>query len=292
MHVGELYTSDKKPIISFEFFPPRNEKAEQTFGKVVDSLATLAPDYMSVTFGAGGSTRDGSYQTVKQLTVDKKIPTVAYLAGFGLAPDEITQVLDKYRDLGVQTIFVIRGDQPQDPDFQPHPESFAHASDIIAFIKKHYDFCLGCAGYPEGHIQAESLEKDIEYLKLKQDNGAEYAVTQYCYDNDVFFQYVEKCRAAGVTIPIIPGIMPVYTIKMTHMLAKVCGTAITDDLKRGLDQLNPENKDAVLDFGVDFAVEQCRGLINNGIKTLHFYTMDRSRSTTAIINRLREENLL
>ena len=111
MHVGKLYTSDKKPIISFEFFPPRNEKAEQAFGKVVDSLATLRPDYMSVTFGAGGSTRDGSYQTVKQLTAEKKIPTVAYLAGFGLAPDEITQVLDKYRDLGIQTIFVIRGDQ-------------------------------------------------------------------------------------------------------------------------------------------------------------------------------------
>ena len=182
--------------------------------------------------------------------------------------------------------------KPQDPEFKPHPESFAHASDIIVFIKKHYDFCLGCAGYPEGHIQAESLEKDIDYLKLKQDNGAEYAVTQYCYDNDVFFQYVEKCRAAGITMPIIPGIMPVYTIKMTHMLAKVCGTAITDDLKRGLDQLNPDDKDAVLDFGVDFAVEQCRGLIKNGIQTLHFYTMDRSRSTTAIIDRLREEELL
>lgn len=292
MHVGELYASDKKPIISFEYFPPRNDKAAQTFGKVVDSLATLAPDYMSVTFGAGGSTRDGSYQTVKQLTVDKKIPTVAYLAGFGLAPDEITQVLDKYRDLGIQTIFVIRGDQPQDPDFKPHPESFAHASDIIAFIKAHYDFCLGCAGYPEGHIQSASLDKDIDYLKLKQDNGAEYAVTQYCYDNDVFFQYVEKCRAAGITIPIIPGIMPVYTIKMTRMLSSVCGTTITDDLKRGFDQLDPEDKDAVLDFGVDFAVEQCRGLIKNGISNLHFYTMDRSRSTTAIVNRLREEKLL
>jgi methylenetetrahydrofolate reductase (NADPH) len=247
---------------------------------------------MSMTFGAGGSTREGSYQTVKQLLVDKKIPTVAYLAGFGLAPDEITQVLDRYRELGVETIFVIRGDQPQDPDFKPHPESFAHASDMIAFIKKHYDFCLGCAGYPEGHIQAESLEKDIDFLKLKQDNGAEYAVAQYCYDNDVFFQYVEKCRAAGITIPIIPGIMPVYTPKMTKMLSKICGTTITDDLQRGLDRLDSADADAVLNFGVDFAVEQCRGLLSNGISTLHFYTMDRSRSTTAIINRLREEKLL
>jgi methylenetetrahydrofolate reductase (NADPH) len=292
MHAGKLYASDKKPIISFEFFPPRNEQAAQTFDEVVGSLATLGPDYMSVTFGAGGSTREGSYQTVKQLLVEKKIPTVAYLAGFGLAPDEITQVLDRYRELGVETIFVIRGDQPQDPDFKPHPESFSHASEMIAFIKKRYDFCLGCAGYPEGHIQAESREKDIAFLKLKQDNGAQYVITQYCYDNDVFFRYVEKCRAAGVTIPIIPGIMPVYTIKMTQMLSKICGTTITTDLQRGLDQVDPGDKDAVLDFGVDFAVAQCRGLIDKGVSALHFYTMDRSRSTTAIINRLREEKLL
>ena len=292
MHAGKLYASDKKPIISFEFFPPRNEKAAQTFDEVVDNLATLGPDYMSVTFGAGGSTREGSYQTVKQLIVDKHIPTVAYLAGFGLGLDEIMQVLDSYRDLGVETIFVIRGDQPQDPDFKPHPESFSHASEMIAFIKKRYDFCLGCAGYPEGHIQAESLEKDIAFLKLKQDNGAQYVITQYCYDNDVFFRYVEKCRAAGVTIPIIPGIMPVYTIKMTQMLSKVCGTTITKDLQRGLDQVDPVDKDAVLDFGVDFAVAQCRGLMGYGVSALHFYTMDRSRSTTAIINRLREEKLL
>ena len=292
MHVGKLYASTKKPIISFEFFPPRNEKAEQAFGDVADTLYALKPDYMSITFGAGGSTREGSYRTVKKLMEDKKIPTVAYLAGFGLGPDEIVQVLDGYKALGVETIFAIRGDKPQDPDFKPHPESFAYASDLIAFIKKRYDFCLGCAGYPEGHIQAESLEKDISYLKLKQDNGAEYAVTQYCYDNDVFFSYVEKCRAAGVTIPIIPGIMPVYTVKMTKMLAKVCGTSITPEMQSGLEKLESADADAVLDFGIDFAVEQCRGLINSGISTLHFYTMDRSRSTTEIVNRLREEKLL
>lgn len=292
MHAGKLYASDKKPIISFEFFPPRNEKSAQTFDKVVDSLATLGPDYMSVTFGAGGSTREGSYQTVKQLLVEKNIPTVAYLAGFGLGPDEIIQVLDRYRDLGINTLFVIRGDQPQDPDFKPHPESFSHASEMIAFIKERYDFCLGCAGYPEGHIQAESLEKDIAFLKLKQDNGAQYVITQYCYDNDIFFRYAEKCRAAGVTIPIIPGIMPVYTIKMTQMLSKVCGTTITKDLQHGLDQLDPADTDAVLDFGIDFAVAQCRGLVGHGVSALHFYTMDRSRSTTTIINRLREEKLL
>jgi methylenetetrahydrofolate reductase (NADPH) len=291
MHAGELYASNGKTITSFEFFPPRNENAAKLFDKVADTLTTLSPDYISVTFGAGGSTREGSYQTVKHFR-EKKIPTVAYIAGVGLGPDDIVQVLDRYRELGVETIFVIRGDQPQDPDFKPHSESFSYASDMIAFIKKNYDFCLGCAGYPEGHIQAQSLEKDIAFLKLKQDNGAEYVVTQYCYDNDVFFRYVDKCRAAGVSIPIIPGIMPVYTIKMTQMLSKICGTTITEELQRGLDQLAAANQEAILEFGIDFAVEQCRVLLNNGISALHFYTMDRSRSTKEIITRLREQNLL
>ena len=291
MHVGNLYKNQKKPVISFEFFPPRNEKAAAGFGDVVDSLADLAPDYMSVTFGAGGSTRDGSYQTVNQL-LEKKIPTVAYIAGFGLSPEEISVELNRYQTLGIETIFVIRGDEPKDADFKASPEGFAHASGMIAYMQDRYPFCLGCAGYPEGHIQAESLEKDITYLKLKQDNGAEYAVTQYCYDNDVFFRYVEKCRDAGVTIPIVPGIMPVYTLKLTQMLAKVCGTTIPEDMQQGMDRLNGEDADAVLDFGVDFAVEQCRDLLERGVCGLHFYTMDRSYSTTAIINRLREEKIL
>ena len=291
MRVTSLY-EDKQPVISMEFFPPRNEKAAETFGAVIDDLAELGPDYMSITFGAGGSTRDGSYQTVKQLMAEKKLPTVAYIAGYGLGPDEITAVLDRYKALGVETIFVIRGDQPRGDDFSPHPDSFAYASDLIAFIRERYDFTLGCAGYPEGHIEAESLEKDIEYLKLKVDNGAEYVVAQYFYDNAYFFDYVEKCRAKGISVPIIPGIMPVYTVKMTHMLSKVCGSAITDELQGRLDVVDAEDKEAVLNMGIDFATEQCRGLLKQGVPGLHFYTMDRSKSTTEILSRLKQDNLL
>lgn len=291
MRVASLYKSSKKPVISMEFFPPRDEKAAEKFGTIIDNLAVLKPDYMTVTFGAGGSTRDGSYQTVKTI-MDKKIPTVAYIAGFGLSPDEIAEVLDKYKDIGIETIFVIRGDKPRDDDYTPHPGSFSYASDMIAFIKKHYDFTLGCAGYPEGHIEAESLEKDIEFLKLKQENGAEYIISQYFYDNNYFFQYVEKCRAAGITIPIIPGIMPVYTVKMTRMLSQVCGTTIIDALQVKLDELADADKADVLNAGIDLAVEQCRGLLKNRVAGLHFYTMDRSKSTTEIINRLRQEGLL
>ena len=291
MRVTDLY-QNKKPVVSMEFFPPRNAEAEEKFSSTIDQLATLKPDYMSVTFGAGGSNREGSYQTVKKLMLDKNLPTVAYIAGYGMGPEEIVEVLDRYRDLGVETIFVIRGDKPKNEDFTPHPDSFSYASEMIEFINKRYNFTLGCAGYPEGHIEAESKEKDIEHLKEKVDNGAEYIVAQFCYANKFFYDYVDKCRAAGINIPIIPGIMPVYTVKMTNILSQVCGATITDDLQSRLDAVDPEDKEAVLNLGIDFATEQCRDLLKEGVSGLHFYTMNRSKSTTEIINRLKTEALL
>ncbi|MFO7885921.1 MAG: methylenetetrahydrofolate reductase [NAD(P)H] [Desulfobacteraceae bacterium] len=293
MQAGKLYSEKrKKPVVSFEFFPPRDEAAEAKFYNVVDSLSALEYDYMSVTFGAGGSTKDGSYNTVKKMIQEKNLPTVAYIAGFGLSPSEITSILDRYREIGVKTIFAIRGDEPKNADFTPHPDSFKYASDLIAFINKNYDFDLGCAGYPEGHIQAESLDKDISYLKLKQDNGAQYVIAQYFYENRFFFDYVEKCRAAGVTIPIIPGIMPIYSMKLTNMLCRLCGSTLPPEVSRKLEELTEKEKGAVAEYGIDFAVEQCRELLEKGVDGLHFYTMDRSRSVTEIITRLKKDNLL
>ena len=291
MNIANLYENRKKPVVSFEFFPPRDEKAAEKFDKITDDLAAIKPDYMAVTFGAGGSTKEGSYQTVKNL-IDKNLPTVAYLAGYGLRPDEITAVLNGYQNLGVETIFVIRGDKPTDDSFIQAPDSFSYVSEMIPFIKERYNFTLGCAGYPEGHIQAESLEKDIAYLKLKEANGAAYVIAQYCYDNNYFIEYIQKCRSAGISIPIIPGIMPVYTVKLTRTLSKVCGTTLPEKMQGVLDQLSESDKDAVLNYGIAFAVEQCRGLLESGVPGLHFYTMNRSKSTTEIIARLRRENLL
>lgn len=291
MRVADLYQR-KKTVLSMEFFPPRNEKASETFGDLIDDLAKQNPDYMSVTFGAGGSNRDGSYQTVKTIAVDKKIPTVAYLAGYGLSPAEIRDILDKYKDLGIETIFVIRGDKPREDDFSPHPDSFSYASELIAFIKENYDFTLGAAGYPEGHVEAEDFDKDIECLKLKVNSGAEYVVAQYFYDNQYFFDYIAKCRAMGINVPIIPGIMPVYSVKMTQMLSKVCGSKITDELQQKLNMVDAADKEAVLELGIDFATKQCMGLLKKGVPGLHFYTMDRCKSTSEIINRLKHESFL
>ena len=290
MRVTQLY-SGKSPVLSMEFFPPRNEKAEAGFGPLVDELFGMAPDYMSVTFGAGGSNRDGSYQAV-QAMLDKSIPTVAYLAGYGMAPSEIIEVLDRYRAMGIETIFVIRGDKPQQEGFVPHPESFSYASDLIAFIKARYDFTLGCAGYPEGHQEAESLELDIAHLKAKVASGAEYVVAQNFYDNAYYTDYVGRCRAAGINVPIVPGIMPVYSVKMARILARVCGTTITPALESRLAAVDPADKEAVLNMGIDFAIDQCRDLLNAGVPGIHLYTMDRSHSTMAVVRRLRAEGLL
>ena len=293
MRVSKLYENGGNPVVSFEFFPPRDEEAEEEFEKVVDDLATLKPDYMSVTFGAGGSTRDGSFQTVKKSIEEKNQPTVAYIAGYGLGPDEMTTVLDRYQELGIETIFVIRGDEPRNNgQFVSHPDCMHYASDMISFINENYDFDLGCAGYPEGHVQAESFEKDIEYLKTKVDNGAKYVVAQYFYDNNLFYEYVDKCREAGISVPIIPGIMPIYGVKMTENLATLCGATISDELRRGLKEASEGGKDAVMQFGIDFAVEQCRELLEKGVPGLHFYTMDRSQSVVGIVNCLKQENLL
>ena len=294
MRIIDLYSSSTiKPIISFEFYRPKTEKAAANLNKAFDSLAAANPDYVSVTFGAGGSNREGGFEIVDHLKNQRKLNTVAYIASTGLGPDAVVEVLDRFKSIGIETVFVIRGDAPTwDENYQPHPEAMEYASDLLSFIKKQYDFCLGAAGYPETHSEATNPVKDLEMLKLKVDQGAEYIVAQYFYDNQFFYDYVDKARAKGIKVPIIPGIMPIYTIKMTENLAGLCGTKIVKKVRDGLDQLPKDDKNAVLQFGVDFATEQCRDLIKNGVKGLHFYTMNRSKSVVSILNNLKSEGLL
>ncbi|MBW2262841.1 MAG: methylenetetrahydrofolate reductase, partial [Deltaproteobacteria bacterium] len=294
MRVANLFEKKHgKPVISFEFSRPKTEKAAANLEKALDKLVEAKPDYVSVTFGAGGSTREGSFELVDKLKNERGLPTVAYLAGVGLGPEDLTTCLGKFKDMGIETIFAIRGDPPTwDENYKPHPEALNYASDLIGFIKGCADFCLGAAVYPEGHIEAESLEKDLEYDRLKQDKGAEYIVAQYFYDNQYFFDFMDKARAAGISVPIVPGIMPIYTVKLMENLAKVCGATITQPIRDGLAKLPPDDKKAVVQFGIDFSTEQCRGLLEHGVAGLHFYTMNRSKSVCAILETLRGEGLL
>ncbi len=291
MKLTELWK--EKQTLSFELFPARNEKAALRLEKAIDTLVDLRPDFVSVTFGAGGSTREGSYQLIEKLVKEKRLDVLGYFAGFGLGPEDITLVLDSYQALGLQNILAVRGDEPLELDgFTPHPQSPPFASDLVKFVASRYNFCLGAAGYPESHIDAQSEDKDIEILKLKVDNGAEYIITNYFYDNRYFFDFVDRCLAAGINVPILPGIMPVYSVKMMEMLAGLCGATITDDLRQGLDALPEDDKAALNEFGVEFAFTQCKELLKAGVVGLHIYTMDRSSSSVGIVNRLRTKGLL
>jgi methylenetetrahydrofolate reductase (NADPH) len=291
MNLVDIWESKSKPTISFEFFPARTEKAAGNLEKTIDKLAASNPDFVSVTFGAGGSTREGSLKLVRSLKQDRGLEVVAYFAGYGLSPQDVVGVLEDYRVLGVDNILVVRGDPPKE-EFEPHPDSLRHASDLVTFIKPQFDFCLGVAGYPEGHIEAKSEEKDLEYLKLKIDQGAEYIITNYCYDNKYFFDFVERCHGAGITVPILAGVMPIYSVKMLEMLAGLCGATITDEVRQGIAKLPEDDRQALVDFGIEFALKQCRELLRAGVPGLHFYTMDRSKSTVAIVTALKDERLL
>jgi methylenetetrahydrofolate reductase (NADPH) len=290
--VTDLWTPKSKPTLSFELFPARSEKAAEKLPGIIDALAALGPDFVSVTFGAGGSTREGSRQLIETLKKAKGLEVVAYFACYGLSPRDIIDVLDSYQALGVENILAVRGDPPREEGFEPHPESLSHASELLAFIQTRYDFCLGAAGYPEGHIDAPEKEEDLEYLKLKQDEGAQYIIANYFYDNQTFFDFLERCQGMGINVPILPGVMPIYSTKMMEMLAGLCGATITDSLRQGIAALPPGDKDALLAFGIEFAVQQCTELLKAGAPGLHIYTMDRSLSAEPIVNRLRDMQLL
>lgn len=292
MKLTDIWNSTDKPTISFELFPARSEKAADNLNYTIDSLATLEPDFVSVTFGAGGSTREGSLALLEKLKLERKLEVVAYFACYGLAPNEIISVLDSYKSMGIDNVLAVRGDKPRDTDFEPHPESLPHASDLIAFIREHYDFCIGAAGYPEGHKEAASRQTDLDYLKLKVDQGAEYIIANYFYDNRYYFDFLEQCRSRGINVPILPGVMPIYSIKMMKMLAGICGATITEKIHRAIGTIPEDDTNAVEEFGIDFAFRQCRELLWAQVPGLHFYTMDKSKSTAAVVNKLRKEGLL
>jgi methylenetetrahydrofolate reductase (NADPH) len=294
MHAAGLYKeSRKRPVISFEFSRPKDEKAAEGLERALDTLTTLSPDYVSVTFGAGGSTREGSFELIDKLKRERGLNVVAYFAGIGLGPDEVIEAMERFRSMEVGTVFVVRGDPPTwDENYKPHPDAMEYASELLRFIKDRYDFCLGAAGYPETHKEAVSSESDLDYLKLKVDQGAEYIVAQYFYDNQFFYDFLDRVRAKGINVPVVPGIMPIYSVRLSENLAGICGTSITKSVRTSFDSIPAEDKEAILQFGIDLATEQCKDLLKQGVPGLHFYTMNRGKSIKKIFENLRTARLL
>lgn len=293
MPLTELWQSADEPTLSYELFPPRTPKAATKLELVIDRLAATEPDFVAVTSGAGGTTRQGSLELARQLSQDRGLRVLPYCNGCGLGPEEIDATLSALSALGLDSALLVRGDPPQGvEDFEPHPRGFAHASDLLQHVAPRHQLCLGVAAYPEAHKEAESLARDICFLKLKQDHGARFAITNFFYDNELFYAFCAAARQAGVSLPILPGVMPIFNLKTLHKMVALCGASIPDALRAGLAALPEGDKAALAEFGVRFAVDQCRDLLAHGVPGLHLYTLDKSKASVAVVSALRREGLL
>jgi len=273
--------------VSFEFFPPKTEEMERTLWDSIERLAPMQPNFVSVTYGAGGSTRSQTLDLVKAICT-RGIDAMAHVTCVGHSRPELAVLLEQLAAARVENVLALRGDPPAgDRTFVPPQDGFAHASELVAFIRERdFPFCIGGACYPEGHVETVSREDDLGHLKRKVDAGLDFVITQLFFDNAFYFDFVERARRVGVNIPIVPGIMPITRVGQVERMAKMCGSAIPEELHREL-HARGEDPEAVLDFGVAYATLQCAELLAAGAPGIHFYTLNRSPATRAILSALK-----
>ncbi len=273
------------PTLSYEFFPPKNPAGWASLYATLAETLGQRPDFVSVTYGAGGSTRTKTVDLVGRIQGELGIEAMAHLTCVGHSREELRGILEQLWNSGIRHVLALRGDPPKgDTTFKPHPEGFAHASDLIRFIKDNFDFTIGCAFYPEKHVEAKTLEDDLAALKLKQDNGADFTVSQLFFDNANFFRFRDKAAAMGITMPMIAGIMPVLNLKQLPRFEEMSGCVIPEALTESLGDGDDES---VRERGVEFATKQCAELIDNGIAGIHLYCLNRHASVVQITENLR-----
>ena len=287
MKLADILTQAKGPLFSCEFFPPKTDKGEENLWTCLNELRVINPAYISVTYGAGGTTQDRTRRIVTQIKDQTGLSPVAHLTCVGSTAEDIASLLAEYRAAGIENILALRGDPPEGMDrFEATAGGFSHATDLISFIHKQDAFSIACATYPEGHPESKGgVADDIRYLKLKQDMGADCAVTQYFFDNEAYFRFLDEAAKAGVTVPVIPGIMPITNYDQIVRFSAMCGASIPDWVHQ---QMNPirEDLDAVKKLGFELAVTQCSELLAGGVPGLHFYTLNKSGATIAIVQSL------
>ncbi len=274
------------PKVSFEFFPPKNPQGEAQLWATVKALEPLLPQYVSVTYGAGGTTREATFATVKRIVDETHLRPAAHLTCVGHSRAEIGSLLRQYWSAGIRHIVALRGDPPLGSEkYQPHPEGPAYAADLVEFVKSVADFEVSVAAYPETHPQALSPEADLDNLKRKLDAGATRAITQYFFDTAQFLRFMERVRKAGISAPVVPGILPVSNFAQVVKFSAMCGTRVPKwlaDLFDGLDD-DPDTKKLVAAM---VATEQCRALQTEGVGDFHFYTLNRADLTLGICRRM------
>jgi len=272
--------------VSFEFFPPKTEKMETQLWDAVEKLAPLAPSFVSVTYGAGGSTRERTHATVERIIREAKLPAAAHLTCVEASKAEIRAVAEQYWEAGVRHIVALRGDPTTEGGkFVPHPEGYASAADLVAGLKEIAPFEISVAAYPETHPEALSPQADIDNLKRKIDAGADRAITQFFFRPECFFEFREKLAASGITAPILPGILPVSNVAQTRKMAAMCGASIPDWMDRLFEGLD-ERPGARKLVAATIAAEFCRTLYAGGVRDFHFYTLNRADLSYAICHLL------
>ncbi|MCY4438630.1 MAG: methylenetetrahydrofolate reductase [NAD(P)H] [Deltaproteobacteria bacterium] len=285
MKIKERF-GQERPLFSFEFFPPKDDRGVDALFETVARLKALEPAFVSVTYGAGGSTREKTVTITQRIKSEAGIEAMAHLTCVGHSRDEIDQLLDEYEEAGIENIMALRGDPPRgDTEFVPHPQGFSHANELIAFIRQRKDFCIGGAGYPEVHPEAPSAEEDLGNLKRKIDAGADFVVTQLFFDERDYFDFVSRVRSRGVVTPIVPGVMPITNTAQIKRFTQMCGATIPAPLLAKLEAVTGD-ADAVIEVGVEHATRQCRALLQGGAPGIHFYTLNRSLSTRKILANL------
>ncbi len=280
--VWQPKSAKARPRISFEFFPPRTEKMEEALWTAIRRLAPLAPRFVSVTYGAGGSTRERTHATVVRILKETDLTAAAHLTCVGASRVEVLEVAREYWDAGIRHIVALRGDAPEgESAYLPHAEGFAYATDLVAGLMSVGDFEISVAAYPETHPEAASPEADLDNLKRKIDAGASRAITQFFFDVDHYFRFLDRVRAAGITVPVVPGILPVTNFTQVRKFSALCGTEVPDwlaDLFEGLDD-DVETRKLI---GASVVADQCRLLTAGGVDEFHFYTLNRADLTYAI----------
>lgn len=291
MRIVDLFTRGAGPVFSFEFFPPKSDDGHAQLLDTIAELATLSPAFVSVTYGAGGSTRDRTIELVSHIKRKVGVEAMAHLTCVGSTRAELGVILDRLETGGVENVIALRGDPPAgQADFRPTPDGLAHGADLVRLIRsQRRSLCVAAAAYPEGHVENPSRDDDLYHLVEKVAAGVDFLITQLFFDNRHYFNFVDRARAAGIRVPIVPGIMPVTNVAQIERFTRMCGASIPRTLQDRLDPVR-EDAEAVVRTGIDHAVAQCRELLAAGAPGVHFYTLNRSRSTRTILQSLRDGN--
>ncbi|HEY6694336.1 MAG TPA: methylenetetrahydrofolate reductase [NAD(P)H] [Solirubrobacteraceae bacterium] len=289
MRIDEHLATGSEPSFSFEFFPPKTDEGERNLGRALAELSRLRPTFVSVTYGAGGNEaqKRKTVDIVSSIKAEHGLEAMAHFTCVGATVAQLRETLDLMRDAGIQNVLALRGDPPPGhSEWTATDGGLSYSRELIELIREEYDFAIGAACFPEVHIHADSPESDLRYCKEKVDAGARFLITQLFFDNQLYWDFVARAREAGIDVPIIPGIMPITGYEQIKRFTSMCGATIPDELMRELG-LRADQPDAVAGLGVAYATLQCADLLAKGAPGIHFYTLNRSTATRAILSALR-----